>query len=82
MLAIRAMAPLARLDVRLARAGAADSVLVARMRDVVPGRYALGLTGRDGAGRRLAAGAYVVSVVAAPVDGGSRTLRKLRLALR
>ncbi|HKI92815.1 MAG TPA: hypothetical protein VJ986_10990 [Gaiellaceae bacterium] len=82
VLEIRASAPLARLDVRLERADAAKSVLVARMRDLVPGRYALGLTGRDPMGHLLAPGDYVVSVVATPVEGGSRTLRKLRLALR
>ncbi len=38
--------------------------LLVRLRDVLPGRYTFGLTGRDPAGRVLPPGTYVVRVVA------------------
>ncbi|HEU0337189.1 MAG TPA: S8 family serine peptidase [Gaiellaceae bacterium] len=44
--------------------------LLARVRDLLPGRYAFGLTGRDALGRRLGPGDYDVRVVAWPAGGG------------
>jgi len=40
-----------------------------RLRDVLPGRYAFGLTGRDPDGKILAEGPYVLRLRAHPVDG-------------
>ncbi len=74
--------PLARLDVELWRADGTRVGLLARLRDVLPGRYTFGLTGRGPDGRLLAPGGYVIHLVAVPVDGGSPSRRKLRLALR
>jgi len=74
--------PLARLDVRLARAGGRDLGLLARVRDVLPGRYTFGLTGRGPSGEPLPAGAYVVTLLAYPVDGGAPSRRKLGFTLR
>ena len=45
--------------------------VVARLRDLLPGRYAVGLTGRGPDGTKLPAGRYVVRLRARPVDGGS-----------
>jgi len=42
---------------------------IARVRDVLPGRYAFGLTGRGPLGRRLPRGDYSVHLVATPVTG-------------
>ena len=43
--------------------------LVARLRDVLPGRYAFGLTGRGPRGGALAKGPYRLRVLAVPPDG-------------
>ena len=76
-----AIVPLRRLDVELWRRGT-ELGLLARIRDVLPGRYTLGLTGRGPGGRRLSPGRYVVRVVAYPVDSGSASSRKLGFTLR
>jgi hypothetical protein len=60
---------LARLDVELLREGSSVGLL-ARVRDLLPGRYAFGVTGRDPLGRRLGSGDYALRVVAHPADGG------------
>ena len=60
--------PLSRLDVELWRGGK-QLGLVARLRDVLPGRYAFGLTGRGPRGGALAKGSYRVRVLAVPPDG-------------
>ena len=74
--------PLARLDVVLYRASGERIGLLARIRDVLPGRIELGLTGRDPTGRRLPPGRYVLRVVATSVDGSRSTSRKARFTLR
>ena len=72
---------LSRLDVELWR-GRKKLGLLARLRDVLPGRYTFGLTGRGPEGQVLSPGDYAVVVVATPVDGGKQTRRKVRFALR
>jgi Subtilase family len=72
---------LARLDVELVRGGERLGLL-ARLRDVLPGRYTFGLTARGPGGRPLKPGDYAVLVVATPVDGASPTRRTLRFSLR
>jgi hypothetical protein len=74
--------PLARLDVELLGANGGRIGLLARLRDVLPGRIAFGLTGRDPEGRRLPPGRYAVRVVATSVDGSRSTSRKVRFVLR
>ncbi|HET7566625.1 MAG TPA: S8 family serine peptidase [Gaiellaceae bacterium] len=71
---------LSRLDVELWRNGSLVGLL-ARLRDVLPGHYTFGLTGRGPDGNLLAPGGYELQVVAVPVDGGNPTRRKLRFAL-
>ena len=65
----RQLRPVSRLDVELWRGGERLGLL-ARLRDVLPGRYAFGLTGRGprggAAGRRAA---YRLRVLAVPPDG-------------
>ena len=64
----RQLRPVSRLDVELWRGGK-QLGLVARLRDVLPGRYAFGLTGRGPRGGALARGAYRLRVLAVPPDG-------------
>ena len=64
----RQLRPISRLDVELWR-GREKLGVVARLRDVLPGRYALGLTGRGPRGGPLARGAYRLRVVAVPPEG-------------
>jgi minor extracellular serine protease Vpr len=56
------------LDVELWRGGTRLGLL-ARRRELLPGRYTFGLTGRGPTGRRLARGTYTIRLVAFPGDG-------------
>ena len=73
--------PLELLDVELYR-GARRVGRLARLRDVLPGRYAFGLTGRGPAGARLPRGGYVVRIVGTPVGGGPPTSVDVSFRLR
>ena len=72
--------PLERLDVELWR-GRERLGLLARLRDVLPGSYAFGVTGRGPEGGGLAVGAYRLRVVAVPPDGKSES-RMVRFRIR
>jgi hypothetical protein len=61
--------PLTRLELELRRGERRLGMLV-RLRDVLPGRYAFGVTGRGPGGARLRPGRYVLRVVGVPVGGG------------
>jgi hypothetical protein len=56
--------------------------LLVRLRDVLPGRYTFGLTGRDPAGELLPPGKYVVKIVGYPVEGRPLVRRRLPFTLR
>jgi len=43
--------------------------VLTRLHDLLPGRYAFGVTGRGPRGNELAEGAYVLRLVAHPVAG-------------
>ena len=73
--------PLELLDVELYR-GSRRVGRLARLRDVLPGRYAFGLTGRGPAGARLPRGEYVVRIVGTPVGGGPPTSVDVSFRLR
>src|SRR5262249_44824362 len=47
---------------------------IARVRDLLPGEYAFGLTGRGPRGRQLPRGNYSVRIVATPVAGAEDAL--------
>jgi hypothetical protein len=64
----RQLSPLSQLDVELWRGGERLGLL-ARLRDLLPGRYAFGLTGRGPRGGLLARGPYRLRVIARPPDG-------------
>jgi subtilisin family serine protease len=59
--------PVDVLEVQLLRDGALLGVL-ARRRELLPGRYTFGLSGRGPEGERLPRGSYVVRIVARPGD--------------
>jgi len=64
----RQLRPVARLDVELWRGGKRLGLL-ARLRDVLPGRFAIGLTGRGPGGGGLPKGPYRLRIVATPPGG-------------
>jgi hypothetical protein len=74
--------PVSRLDVELFNAAHGDLGLLARLRDLLPGRYAFGLTGRDPAGAVLPPGTYRLRLVAWPTDGGPPSTRRLAFVVR
>jgi subtilisin family serine protease len=66
--------PVGLLDVELWTPEGKRLGLIARLRDLLPGRYAIGLTGRDALGKVLPAGTYVLRLRAQPVDAEDGTL--------
>jgi hypothetical protein len=73
--------PVERLDLQLWTGDGKRIGVIARLRDVLPGRYAFGITGRDPGGQRLKAGSYVVRVVAWPTGGGPATMKVVRFTI-
>jgi hypothetical protein len=69
------------LEVQLWRGTSLIGVL-ARRRELLPGRYTFGLTGRGPSGERLRAGKYVVRVVAWPGDGTRRQAETVEYRVR
>jgi len=61
--------PLEELSIDLYR-GDRRVGLLALVRDLLPGRYSFGITGRGVNGRRLPPGAYALRLTATPVGGG------------
>ena len=64
--------PIRRLDVELWR-GPRRLGLLARLRDLLPGRVAIGLTGRNPEGGRLRPGKFTIRLLAVPTSGAPRT---------
>jgi DNA polymerase-4 len=56
--------------------------LLARLRDVLPGRFQFGITGRSPAGARLARGLYQLRVVARPTEPGPSSTRSVTFRIR
>jgi hypothetical protein len=82
-----AIEPVGLLVVELRTAGGKPLGVLARLRDLLPGRYELALTGRGPDGRRLAPGRYVVRLRAHSVDardggGGIETVASARFTVR
>ena len=73
--------PLAELEVQLWRGNELIGVLT-RQRELLPGRYTFGLTGRRPDGARLRRGEYVVRVVARPGDGTARQVERVVYRVR
>jgi hypothetical protein len=73
--------PVARLDIELWRGGERLGLL-ARLRDLLPGRVAIGLTGRDPTGASLDPGRYRVRLVATPTGDGPTTVRTIEFTIK
>jgi hypothetical protein len=70
--------PLERLDIELRDAEGDRLGLLARLRDVVPGVFTFGITGRGPAGQILDPGQYRLRVIAVPTRRGAATRRSVR----
>jgi subtilisin family serine protease len=73
--------PVLRVDIELWNEKRRRIGLLARLRDVLPGRYAYGLTGRGPGGKVLRKGTYRLRVVAWPAAGGRAVTRSVRFAI-
>ena len=73
--------PVDLLEVELWRRGKLIGVL-AQSRELLPGRYSFGLTGRGPNGGRLRRGDYTIRVVAHPGDGTRRQVLNVDYSLR
>ena len=72
--------PLRSLVIDLYRDGRRRGTL-ARLRDLLPGRYAFGITGRGPRGARLPKGTYSLRIVATPVGGGERDVAEVAFGI-
>jgi hypothetical protein len=73
--------PVGRLDMVLTNADGTHLGLLVRMRDLLPGSYAFGLTGRDPNGNTLPAGDYTLTLTAIPPDGSKATRRQVTFTI-
>jgi subtilisin family serine protease len=73
--------PVERLDIELWTGDGKRIGVIARLRNLLPGRYAFGITGRDPGGQRLDAGVYRLRLVAIPTGDGLATRRSLKFAI-
>ena len=74
--------PLSRLDLELWSPDGGRIGLLARLRDVLPGRYSFGVTGRDPTGAVLPSGEYELRLIAYGTDAGPATSRTLRFTIK
>lgn len=74
--------PVTRLDIHLLDPKGRDLGLLARLRDVLPGRYAFGLTGRGPRGGVLPPGRYSLRLLAFPAAGGRAVGRSVRFTIK
>ena len=77
-----AVLPLSRLDLELWSAKGGRIGLLARLRDVLPGRYSFGVTGRDPTGAVLPAGDYQLRLLAYGTDPGPPTVKSLAFSIK
>jgi hypothetical protein len=77
-----AVQPLTRLDIHLLDSKGRDLGLLARLRDVLPGRYAFGLTGRGPNSGVLPPGRYSLRLLAFPAAGGRAVGRSVAFRIR
>jgi hypothetical protein len=78
----RRIEPATKVEVTLWNGDGRYLGVLARMRDVLPGHYVFGLTGRSPAGAALAPGGYRLRIMAFPSGGGKASVRTLRLTLK
>jgi subtilisin family serine protease len=73
--------PVARLALELSREGGRRLGPLAELRNLLPGRFLYGLTGRGPGGKRLRPGRYVLRLTAYPTGGGVPTSREVPFAI-
>jgi subtilisin family serine protease len=76
------VSPLSRLDLELWSPDGGRIGLLARLRDVLPGRYSFGVTGRDPTGAVLPPAEYDLRLVAYGTDTGPATARTLHFTIK
>jgi minor extracellular serine protease Vpr len=74
--------PLSRLDLELWSPDGGRIGLLARLRDVLPGRYSFGVTGRDPTGALLPEGVYEVRLLAYGTDAGPPTSKTIGFTIK
>jgi subtilisin family serine protease len=74
--------PLSRLDLDLWSPEGGRIGLLARLRDVLPGRYSFGVTGRDPTGALLPPGPYQLRLIAYGTDTGPPTTRTIAITIK
>ena len=74
--------PVARLELDLRSASGKRLGVLAQLRDLLPGRYAFGLTGRDADGDTLKPGRYRVKLTAYPTGDGPPSRAAVVFAIR
>ena len=77
-----AVQPLSRLDLELWSPDGGRIGLLARLRDVLPGRYSFGVTGRDPTGQVLPSGVYQLRLLAYGTEPGPPTVRTLPFTIK
>jgi Subtilase family len=74
--------PVARLDLELFATDGKRIGVIGRLRNILPGRYAFAITGRDPAGQALKVGPHRLRVVAYPVGGGRASVRNVPFTVK
>jgi subtilisin family serine protease len=74
--------PVLLLELELRGANGARLGTLARLRDLLPGRYAFGLTGRDAKGEELDRGRYTLRLVAYPTGKGPPSRATVHVTIR
>jgi hypothetical protein len=74
--------PVLLLELELRAANGARLGTLAQLRDLLPGRYAFGLTGRDAKGEELDPGRYALRLVAYPTGNGPPSRATVHVAIR
>lgn len=77
-----AVQPLARLDLDLWSPDGGRIGLLARLRDVLPGRYSFGVTGRDPTGQLLPSGEYQLRLIAYGTEPGPPTVKTVSFTVK
>ncbi len=77
-----AVLPLTRLDLELWSPDGGRVGLLARLRDVLPGRYSFGVTGRDPTGSVLTSGKYQLRLLAYGTDPGLPTVKTVPFTIK
>jgi hypothetical protein len=77
-----AVQPLSRLDLELWSPDGGRVGLLARLRDVLPGRYSFGVTGRDPAGQVLPSGNYQLRLLAYGTEPGPPTVKTVTFTIK